>query len=196
MLSIPFHLRSLATLVALLVALGVGAAVAQEATAIGTIDATLNGEAATWYVLEFATDDGPQTTASWSSIMGVMLTVSLQAHPEQRYAIEDTLSLDLTFFSPPSGCPCSYGSDAVSVMYWPESTMLENVHSSDAGGNAEATVTVFEEIAESVYRLEGTFSAEMPLLPRMNQEPDMSQVATIEGSFVVERLPELEIELP
>ena len=196
MLSIPFHLRSLATLVALLVALGVGAAVAQEATAIGTIDATLDGEAATWYFLEFATDDGPQTTASWSSIMGVMLTVSLQAHPEQRYAIEDTLSLDLTFFSPPTDCPCSYGSDAVSVMYWPESTMLENVHSSDAGGNAEATVTVFEEIAESVYRLEGTFSAEMPLLPRMNQEPDMSQVATIEGSFVVERLPELELELP
>jgi len=122
--------------------------------------------------------------------------VSLQAHPEQRYAIEDTLSLDLSFFSPPSGCPCSYGSDEVSVMHWPESTMLENVHSSDADGSAEATVTVFEEIAEGVYRLEGTFSAEMPLLPRMNQEPDMSQVATIEGSFVVERLPELEIDLP
>lgn len=81
-------------------------------------------------------------------------------------------------------------------MHWPESTMLENVHSSDAGGSAEATITTFEEIAEGVYRLEGTFSAEMPLLPGMNQEPDLSQVATIEGSFVVERLPELDIEMP
>ena len=188
------RLRILAAIVATLVGLSV--VHAQEATVIGTIDATLNGDASTWYVVEFATDEGPQATASWSSIMGVMLTVSLQAHPEPRYAIEDTLSLDLSFFSPPSGCPCSYGSDEVSVMHWPESTMLENVHSSDADGSAEATVTVFEEIAEGVYRLEGTFSAEMPLLPRMNQEPDMSQVATIEGSFVVERLPELEIELP
>lgn len=81
-------------------------------------------------------------------------------------------------------------------MHWPESTMLENVHSSDAGGSAEATITTFEEIADGVYRLEGTFSAEMPLLPQMNAEPDMSQLATIEGSFVVERLPELDIEMP
>lgn len=194
--TVRFRLRSFATLVALLVGLGLGAAVAQETTVIGTIDASLNGQAATWYLLEFATDEGPQATASWSSIMGVVLSVSLQAHPERRYAIEDTLSLELTFFTPPSDCPCSYGSDAISVMYWPESTMLENVHSSDAGGNAETTVTVFEETADGVYRLEGTFSAEMPLLPRMNQEPDMSQVATIEGSFVVDRLPEQVIELP
>jgi len=191
-----FRLRFLAAFLALVVGLGVGVGLAQDATVIGTIDVTLNGEPGTWYLLEFATDEGPQATATWSSIMGVMLNLSLQSHPERRYAIKDTLSLEFSLFSTPSDCPCSYGPDAFSVMYWPESTMLQNVHSSDAEGNAEATITLFEEIAEGVYRLEGTFSAEMPLLPGMNQEPDLSQIATIEGSFVVERLPELEIELP
>lgn len=179
----------LAAAAALLV--GMGVAHAQEATVIGTIDATMNGEAGTWYLLEFATDEGPQPTATWTSIMGVMLDLSLQAHPEQRYAIENALSINLSLFSSPSGCPCTYGPDEVSVTFWPGSSMFENVHSSADGGTAEATITVFEEIAEGVYRLEGTFSAEMPLIPRLGQEPDMSRVAVIEGSFVVERLPEL-----
>ncbi|MDZ7708214.1 MAG: hypothetical protein U5J97_10070 [Trueperaceae bacterium] len=193
------RLRFLAMIMALFVGLGVAQAQdarSQEGTVIGTIEATLNGEAGTWYVLEFATAEGPQATASWSSIMGVMLNLSLQSHPQRRYALEKTLSLEFSLYSPPSDCPCSYGSEQVSAMYWPESSMLQNVHVSDAGGSAEGTITTFEEISEGVYRLEGTFSAEMPLLPQMNAEPDMSQVATIEGSFVVERLPELDIEMP
>lgn len=190
----PFRSRLLTAVAAL--ALGLGAAHAQDATVIGTIDATLNGEAGTWYFLEFATEEGPQATATWSSIMGMMLDLSLQAHPEPRYAITNALSLNLTLFSTPSGCPCAYGPDEVSVMHWPGSSMFENVHMSDDGGTAEATVTVFEEIAEGVYRLEGTFAAEMPLVPALGQAPDLSQVAMIEGSFVVERLPESVVELP
>lgn len=191
----PF--RALAVLLLLFVGLAVAQAQnAQDATVIGTIDATLDGEARTWYLLEFATDDGPQATATWSSIMGMVVSVSLQSHPEPRYQIENALALELSLRSLPSDCPCDYGSEQVSAMYWPESSMLANVHVSDAGGSAQATVTTFEEIAEGVYRLAGTFSAELPLLPQMNAEPDMSQVATIEGTFVVERLAELVVELP
>lgn len=190
----PSRLRMFAAVAALVVVLG--AVHAQDATVIGTIDATLNGEAGTWYLLEFATDEGLQPTATWTSIMGTMLDLSLQAHPEQRYVVENALSLTLSLFSTPSGCPCSYGPDEVSVMHWPESSMFENVHSSDDGGTAEATITDFEEISEGVYRVEGTFSAEMPLVPEIGQAPDLSQVATIEGSFVVERLPESDVDLP
>lgn len=186
-------LRALA--LALLLALA-GAAWAQDAETVGTIEGTVNGEPMTWYLLAMDTPEGPQSTATWSSIMGVMYDLSLQAHPEPTFVIEDALSLNFSLMALPSGCPCTYGPNEVEVLYWTTSSMFGDLHSSVDGGTAEATLTTFEEIEEGVYRLEGTFSAEMPYVEGIGAEPDTENVAVVEGAFTVERLPELVLDLP
>ncbi len=173
-----------------------GAVLAQQAEVIGNVEGTVNGEPASWYLLEVATEEGPQATATWSSIMGVMYDVSLQAHPERSFAIEDTISISFSLFALPDGCPCSYGSDEVEVMYWTTSSMFQDFHSSADGGSVEATIDAFEEVAEGAYRLEGTLSAELPFVPGIGQEPDPSQGLTIEATFIVDRLAEVELDLP
>lgn len=60
-----------------------------------TLQGTLNGEEQSWHILQ--KDD--MSTASYTELSPGMLTVTLQGHSEQRYAVKGTLSVNFTMMN-------------------------------------------------------------------------------------------------
>lgn len=155
-----------------------------QARVTGSVSATLGGEERTWNTLALPTDEGTQGTATWSSIMGTVLTVSIQAHAEPRYAIEHAISIEVTTSGTmPPACPCTFH-DAT-LTYWSTGSMFRDVYSDDA---ASVVIDAFEPNGDGTYRVAGSFVGTLAYHASVQAEPDTSRTLPIEGRFEVDAL--------
>ncbi len=176
-----------------ILALVFSAASAQEtATVIGTIDATLDGEAMTWYQIEITTPEGTASASTWSNIAMTLHNISLQGFVEPSYALDGALAISVSLMDGlPEGCPCTYADFEASVLYLSSGSMFSDLYTSDEeGGAVTVVIDVFEPIGDGVYRVEGSFEATLVYVESMTAGADPDDSIEIVGDFVVERLPE------
>lgn len=176
----PKQVRLVPLTLFLLALVFLGSAAAQtEAT--GTVNAVVDGESRTWYTLLFQVDGGQQPTATFSDDFGA--NFSIQAHPEKRFSVTGTLSLEFWAFEFPSDCPCVF--PEATVMLWTTSSMFENVYQDD---EATVTLTSIEPLGEDVFSIEGSFNAKLVFQASIYAEPDPSDTLELEGTFVIQRM--------
>jgi hypothetical protein len=186
----------LVRVVFVLLALVVGAASAQDATVIGTIDATIDGEPVSWYQIEIATEEGPAPLSTWSNLMMTIYDVTLQGFLEPRFMVDRTLAISLSLTGGlPEGCPCTFDDFSASVLYLSGGSISGDLYASDEeGGSATVVLDVFEPIGDGAYRVEGSFDATLVYVESFAAGPDPDDTIEIAGDFVVERLPEDPLE--
>lgn len=154
----------------------------------GTIEGTIDGEARTWYALEYQSDEGTDGTA-WLRDLGnevfTMMLVEVQAHDEPRYKIEGTLTLGGSLSRALDTCPCTLSE--VEVLYFPTSSMFTDVYHSL---QAELVVERAEPAHDGTVHITGTFTAELGLVEDVMQgtEPDPERAITVEGRFDLGRV--------
>ena len=187
--------RAIGTLFVLF-ALLAGSASAQDATVIGTIDATLDGEPMSWYQIEIATDEGPAPLSTWSNVMMTIYDVTLQGFLEPRFMVDRTLAISLSLTGGlPEGCPCTFDDFSASVLYLSGGSISGDLYASDEeGGTATVVIDVFEPVGDGAYRVEGTFEATLVYVESFAAGPDPDDTIRIVGDVVVERLPEDPLE--
>ena len=121
-------------------------------TQANTLEGELNGEIRQWHILE----SGGNSTANYSSLGAGMQTLTIQGHAENRYAMQGTLSINLTVMN---------GNllDDPEVSYFPESRMFP-IYSSEDGSTTLQNFTVQQqgenihvsgEVHGNLYRMEG-----------------------------------------
>jgi hypothetical protein len=170
-------------------------ALAQDATVLGTIEGTVDGEPRSWVQIEVPGQDGPQPLSSWANSFMTVHDVTIQGFAEPRFLLQDALSISVVDSSGlPTDCPCTYDETAASVLYLSSGSMTEDLHMSDDGGSVRLTFDVFEPIGEGVYRVEGSFEATLPFRESPLASPDLERAIEVAGTFTVDRLPELSIE--
>ncbi len=152
-----------------------GSLAAQE---FGRIEASLNGEARTWYTLSLS--DGERTDASATFSTGKLTSdLHLQAHPRPSFTTSDMLSIDLMFRGDyqPGDAPMD-----VEIMYLP-SGMRPPFWTSARTGTPVSVA--FEELAVDgdSGRAVGTFSATLCRTEVISDDPDTGQCQPIEGRF-------------
>lgn len=157
-----------------------GSAAAQNEVT-GTVEAVINGESRSWYTMLLKVAETGQPTATWSDDFGA--TFSIQAHPEQRFSVEGTLSIEFWAFEFPGDCPCTF--PEASVIFWSTSSMFENVYEDP---EATVTITSIEPVGDGVFAVEGSFSATLVFQASLRDEPDPSDTLEVEGTFVIERM--------
>ena len=171
-------------------------AVAQEFDEIGVIEGTIDGEPRTWYALSYRDDDGTvDGTANYQIWFERMFDLDVQAHPEPRFAVEGTLSVrGSSWDGVPSDCPCPLNDPEVS--YWSGSSMFADVYMIDHDApEASLTLDLFEPIGDDAYRAEGSFRAVLFRYAGFLEEPDRDDSITIEGSFTIERVLLLDLDV-
>lgn len=177
------HRLATVLLAVLLLGFSLGSAVAQNEVT-GTVRATLDGTEREWVTLMLEGEETDMPSAAWHEMMGMITTIAIQAHPEPRFAIADTLTLEVVTFEFPSDCPCTY-QDA-SVMYWTTDSLLEDLYTADA---ATVVITSMEPLGDDAYALEGTVDATLSFMPTVHEGPDASDTIAIAGTFSIDRMP-------
>lgn len=182
--------------VLVLLALAIGSASAQDASVIGAIDATLDGEPMRWYQIEIATDEGPAPLSTWSNLMMTIYDVTLQGFLEPRFMVDRTLAISLSLTGGlPEGCPCTFDEFSASLLYLSGGSLSGDLYASDeGGGTATVVIDVFEPVGDGAYRVEGSFEATLVYVESFATGPDPDDTIEIVGDFVVERLPEDPLE--
>lgn len=155
---------------------------------IGTLTATLGGEARTWFAVAYEDDGEVDGTASLTSLSvgpTTMYSLHLQGHVEPTFVIEGTLAIDATFLSPLDDCPCVIGTSE--VYYFTTSSMFGDVYQSIT---AELVVESFEMIDDGVAAVRGSFSALLGFVesPTSGEEPDPERSLELAGQFVIDRM--------
>ncbi|MEX2501771.1 MAG: hypothetical protein WD336_05295 [Trueperaceae bacterium] len=182
---------------AIALATGLSAAVAQaEFEVLGTVDATIDGEPGTWYALGYDAGDGEEdATVHYQLLFGSMFSLQIQAHVEPRYQLEGTLALQgSSFAGVPSDCPCTLSEPEAS--YWSTSAMLEDVYMVDRDApDAEVILDAFEPIGDDAYRAEGSFRVVVHRYASVMGPPDLDDTLVLEGTFSVDRVPYLDVDL-
>lgn len=154
----------------------------------GTVEGTVDGDARTWYTLEYASDQGADGTA-WLRNLGndmfTMMMVEIQAHDEPRYKTEGTLSLGGSLTQAFGDCPCTLSE--VQILYFSSSSMFTDVYQSI---QAEMIVESAQPADDGTIHLTGTFSARLGLVEDAMQgtEPDPERAIDVAGSFDLGRV--------
>ncbi len=121
-------------------------------TQANTLEGELNGEIRQWHILE----RGGNSTAYYSSLGAGMQTLTIQGHAENRYAMQGTLSINLTVMNGNLlGDP--------EVSYFPESRMFPPYSSEDNSvtlqnfsmQQQDNNIHVSGEVHGNLYRMEG-----------------------------------------
>lgn len=164
---------------------------AQEPVVLGTIDATVDGEAQRWYQIELQGDEDTTPLSSWSRIGPTTYDVTLQGFIEPRFMLERTIAISLSLVGGlPTDCPCRYDTFSSSIVYLVDGSMTERLYVSDEGGDSVVVIEAFEPAGDGTYRVEGRFEASLPFVADMRAGPDRDDVVDIVGGFVVDHLPE------
>ncbi|CAN5658059.1 hypothetical protein BH23DEI1_BH23DEI1_08920 [soil metagenome] len=142
----------------------------------GVLTGAIDGEARTWYTIEAP----GMNTAEWLSPLAGMYTFSLQGHAAQRYVVAGTITLDLSFFSMPSACPCAV--DMASIMYFASDSMMQDFYETD---DAEVTITEIEWLDDDVVLLSGSFEGTLYYRADFRDELDDENPLVAEGTFEV-----------
>ena len=117
-----------------------------------TLEGELDGETRQWHILE----RGDNSTAYYSSFGAGMQTLTIQGHAEKRYAMQGTLSINLTVMNGNLlGDP--------EVSYFPESRMFPSYSSEDSSTTLHNfsmqqqgdNFHVSGEVRGNLYRMEG-----------------------------------------
>ena len=117
-----------------------------------TLEGELDGETRQWHILE----RGGNSTAYYSSFGAGMQTLTIQGHAENRYAMQGTLSINLTVMNGNLlGDP--------EVSYFPESRMFPSYSSEDGSATLQNFsmkqqgdhIHVSGEVLGNLYRMEG-----------------------------------------
>lgn len=153
-------------------------AIPASADEFGRIEATLNGEARTWYTLTLTL--GGQTDASATFSTGSLTSdLHMQAHPRPSFTTTDVLSIDLMYRGAyqPGADPMD-----VEIMYMPTGMRPPFWTSSSTGTPVSVT---FDELSldSDVGHATGTFSATLCIVEALGADPDTSQCQPIEGRF-------------
>ncbi|ALS99199.1 hypothetical protein AT746_13655 [Lacimicrobium alkaliphilum] len=94
-----------------------------------TLQGSLNGKQQSWHILQ--RDD--MSTASYTELSPGMLTVTLQGHSEQRYAVKGTLSVNFTMMNGQMiGNP--------EVAYFPTKKFMQNYSNQDKPAHWELEI--------------------------------------------------------
>jgi len=153
-------------------------AISASADEFGRIEATLNGEARTWYTLSLT--QGGQTDASATFSTGSFTSdLHMQAHPRPSFTSTDVLSIDLMYQGAyqPGAAPMD-----IEIMYLP--TGMQPPIWTSASTGTPVSVT-FDELSldGDVGRAVGAFSATLCMVETIGADPDTSQCQPIEGRF-------------
>ncbi len=180
----------------LLLAVPAAPAYAQPFEEIGLIEGTIDGEPRTWYALSYRDDEGTvDGTAHYQIWFERMFDLEIQAHPEPRFAVEGTLSVrGSSWDGVPSDCPCVLNDPEVS--YWSGSSMFDDVYMIDHDApDVDVTLDLFEPVGDDAYRAEGSFRAVLFRYAGFLDEADLDDSLTVEGTFTIERVLLLDLDL-
>lgn len=166
------------------------AAQPQAATVVGTIEATVDGRARSWYQIELGTGDSATPLSSWRQVTPSVHDVTLQGFAEPRFVLDGALAISLSLSgSLPNDCPCRYDGNAASILYLVGGSMTDRMYVSYEGGDAAVVIDVFEPSGDEAYRVEGSFEATLPFVADPAEGPDLDDVVEIAGRFAIDRLP-------
>jgi hypothetical protein len=163
---------------------------AQDATILGTIDGTVDGEPVQWYQIELPGPGGATPLSSWSSPFAGIHEVTLQGFQEPRFMLEGAIAISLSLTGGlPTDCPCRYDAFSASLLYLSEGSMTESLYVSDEGGDASVVIDVFEPVGEDAYRVTGSFEARLVFVRDLASGPDPDDAIDVAGTFTIEPLP-------
>lgn len=144
----------------------------------GRIEATLNGEARTWYTLTMTRDGETDASARFSTNQFTS-DLHLQGHPQPSFTSTDVLSIDLRYSGKyqPGAAPME-----AEIMYLPAGMKPPFWTSSQTGTPVSVT---FEDLSldGETGRAAGTFTATLCMMQTLGGDPDTSQCQPIEGRF-------------
>jgi hypothetical protein len=136
---------------------------------------SVDGEAREWHVL-----DGPDgKTANWSVLPGGAQAVTIQAHRQDRFETQGSVSLTLHLFD---GAVM-----AAEAIYFPENGMLPHYSVQDAAGGLEIEALDLEAAPP---RVAGRFEADLAYQESMFSEPDEARALSLVLEFDVAPSPE------
>lgn len=138
-----------------------------------SVTGTLDGDEREWHVVTHS--EG--STANFSEIAPGMYTVTIQAHREQRYALEGTLSID---FMVMNGQPMN-----ASLMYLPEDNMIP--HYGTEGETASVQFDTLEIDGETA-RLKGSVETTLLYLASIAEGHDPDDTLDVAVNFDVEAI--------
>lgn len=153
-------------------------AIPATAEEFGRIEATLNGEARTWYTLTMARGEQAHASATFSTSR-FSSDLHLQGHPRPSFTSTDVLSIDLMYRG-------EYQSGAApmeaEIMYLPTGMRPPFWTSNQTGTPVSVT---FEELTldGDTGRAVGAFTATLCMTEVITDNPDTSQCQPIEGRF-------------
>ncbi|MGY6706948.1 MAG: hypothetical protein ACXIVF_01370 [Rhizobiaceae bacterium] len=156
----------------------VGATPAFAMEEIGTIEATIDGEAGRWTTMHLASENA--ATAEHSKI-GPMTSISIQGHdPDSGSMMRNVLSLDVTLMG--EGPSAETFDPALSL--FPEGMSGPFYTSGD--GQLEVSVRFDELDLSERGHARGSFSGQLCRQDGMFAEPDLDNCRAIEGTFDTE----------
>ena len=171
---------------------------AGSADVLGTIEATLDGEARTWYVVTGSVRGEPYASAVWFETAEGELIASLggydtadvpfdtfETDPAQGVSVGDYRGSAVTVLLMPGGGPAPYGAaiteDAPGITYAPDAT-VQGIAGVYFGRSGSIDVTKLEIVDDRLH-VEGTFEGALRMLG------GEGGVEVTEGRFSVQGVP-------
>jgi|GEM_PF-655075 len=161
-------------------------ALAQEWRRLGSVDASLDGEPQRWFLLEYTDEGVSDSMATFTEFAPGFVLVSLQAHEEERYTLQGTLTINMTLMGSFDACPCPV--DDVEMMYFTGTSMFSDVYLSEDVGTVSLTLTRFERLSDERIAIAGEFDATLVFAASVMGEPDPETTIRIVGTFETDEL--------
>jgi hypothetical protein len=179
-------LHRIVTVATLLLALLVGAALAQ-AEVSGTATGTIDGEAAAWSTYTQERQGQMVNTASWIEPMpgtGIRsYTILAQTEPVLFGVSEGAIMISIETLGEIGPCPCAFA-DA-ELVFFTEKTFSSNFYVTN---DATVTFDVLEELDGDTFRVTGSFAGEPAFRADFMTPEDREDTVMIEGTFEIERM--------
>lgn len=163
-------------------ALALAASAPAQAEEFGRIDATLNGDARTWYTITLQQGGQRDASATFSSRrigFSSSSDLHIQGHPRPSFTTSDVLSIDLTTVG---DIEPGTVADGVEVMYMPTGMRPPFWTSGEGAGSASVsfeTLTLDGEIGRAV----GTFQTTVCIKETLMADADPTRCQDIAGRF-------------
>ena len=145
---------------------------AGNARIIGTIEGAVGDQSGPWHALSMTHQGETVSTASWSAVMGDLISYSIQGHEGDSFSVANSISVDLTLSGGRSYDP--------TVAWFPEASLAPNYMSVE--DSVTVTFDSMEENGDEV-RVSGTAKGEVFLHASMMGEPDMSDSRPVDLRF-------------
>lgn len=178
-------MRSLRGVIVLMVAL-LGAAAAQ-ATQVGQLEVTVDGETRTLYAYELMHEGELATTTTFTvrTMAGSpFANLYAQFHADDSFQTAGAFSFDASFSGTLAACPCA--ALFADAYYWTTSALYSDFYQAIEW---EVTLVSAADNGDGSYSLEGEFTALMGYVDDAadNDTPDPSRTLQVSGAFVITR---------